>query len=63
MDLKEKGQNALFLGSGQGAARKAEPSTAQVAVALLAALAFAEVVKWCISLFRAQAQGSLSAGS
>lgn len=41
----------------------AEPSTAEVAVALLAALAFAEVVKWCISLFRAQAQGSLSAGS
>lgn len=43
--------------------KRQSPSTAKVAVALLAALAFAEVVKWCISLFRAQAQGSLSAGS
>lgn len=63
MDLKRERTECSASGSGQRAARKAEPSTAQVAVALLAALAFAEVVKWCISLFRAQAQGSLSAGS
>ena len=43
--------------------KRQSPSTAKVAVALLAALAFAAVVKWCISLLRAQAQGSLSAGS
>lgn len=43
--------------------RRQSPAVAELAVALLAALAFAEVVKWCISLFRAQAQGSLSAGS
>lgn len=42
---------------------KAEPSIAEVAVALLAALGFAEVVKWCISLSTAQAQSSPSSGS
>jgi hypothetical protein len=41
--------------SGRGTAEVAEP--------LLAALAFAEVVKWCIYLSRAQSQCSLPAGS
>lgn len=38
-------------------------STAEVAEPLLAALPFAEVVKWCIYLSRAQSQCFLPAGS